>query len=222
MFYGIIGIFVWYSVLKSGVHATVAGVLLALTIPARTYVNRDSFLRTSRWLIDQFEAAPQDSFEARSAIHMMDAQLDMVESPLQRIERLLHPWVSFAILPLFAFANLGIPLAGKLSAAARHPAAIGVAAGLFMGKPVGIWLFAQLSRTLKLATAPADLTPGALFGAAWLCGIGFTMSLFIATLAFNDESLLNMSKMGVLAGSLASGVCASAFLVLRPSPSRSP
>ncbi len=215
MFYAIIGVFVWYGVLKSGVHATVAGVLLAFTIPTRTYVNRESFLRTSRWLIDRFEAAPQDSFEARSAIHMMDAQLDMVESPLQRIERLLHPWVSFGILPLFAFANLGIPMAGKLSAAARHPAAIGVAAGLFIGKPVGIWLFAQMSRRLGLATAPADLSSGALFGAAWLCGIGFTMSLFIATLAFTNEALLNISKMGVLAGSLASGLCASAFLALR-------
>ncbi len=146
----------------------------------------------------------------------MDAQLDMVESPLQRIERLLHPWVSFAVLPLFAFANLGIPLAGKLSAAARNPAAIGVAAGLFIGKPVGIWFFAQMSRTFGVATAPADLTPGALLGAAWLCGIGFTMSLFIATLAFNDQALLNLSKMGVLAGSLASGLCASAFLAFRP------
>jgi NhaA family Na+:H+ antiporter len=215
MFYAVIGVFVWYSVLKSGVHATVAGVLLAFTIPTRTYINRDSFLRTSRWLIDRFEAAPQDSFEARSAIHMMDAQLDMVESPLQRIERLLHPWVSFGILPLFAFANLGIPMAGKLSVAARHPAAIAVAAGLFIGKPVGIWLFAQMARKLGLATAPADLSSGTLFGGAWLCGIGFTMSLFIATLAFSDEALLNMSKMGVLAGSVASGLCASAFLALR-------
>ena len=214
LIYAVIGIFVWYSVLKSGVHATVAGVLLAFTIPTRTYIDRDSFLKSSRWLIDRFEASPQDSSEARSAIHMIDTHLQLVESPLHRIERFLHPWVSFAILPLFAFANLGVPIGDKIALAARHPASLGVALGLFVGKPIGVWFFAWMSAKLGLAAVPSDLSSRALFGAAWLCGIGFTMSLFIATLAFNDQMLLVMSKMGVLAASFCSGVCASLFLVL--------
>jgi Na+:H+ antiporter, NhaA family len=220
--YLVIGVFVWYSVLKSGVHATLAGVLLALTIPTRTFIDRYSFLRSSRWLMDRFEAAPEDSSEARSAIHMMDTHLELVESPLHRIEHSIHPWVSYAILPVFAFANLGVPVVDKLAEAMRHPVSLGVALGLFVGKPIGVWSFAWLSAKLGVASAPGDLSPGALFGAAWLCGIGFTMSLFIATLAFNDETLLNMAKIGVLVASLFSGVCASVYLVLRQAGERVP
>jgi NhaA family Na+:H+ antiporter len=211
--YAIIGLFVWYGVLQSGVHATIAGVLLALTIPTRTYVDRKSFLTRSRWLIDQYEVAPDNSPEAHSAVHEMASQLELLESPLQRMEHALHPWVSFIILPLFAISNLGVPVLGNLAAAARHPVSLGVAIGLFVGKPIGVWLAARISSKLRLATAPADLSWSQLFGAAWLCGIGFTMSLFIATLAFTDQTMLHMSKLGVLAGSLASGICASLFLI---------
>jgi Na+:H+ antiporter, NhaA family len=219
--YAIVGLFVWYAVLKSGVHATVAGVLLAFTIPARTYVDRASFLKRSRWLIDRFEAAPANSSEAHSAIHTMESQLVLIESPLHRIEHSLHPWVSFLIMPLFAFVNAGVPILGNGTAAARHPVSLGVALGLFLGKPLGIWLFASLSAKWRLAMAPPELSSRALFGAAWLCGIGFTMSLFIATLAFGDGVLLNMSKIGILGSSLASGVCASLFLLRRSRSTRS-
>ena len=211
--YAIIGIFVWYAVLKSGVHATVAGVLVAFTIPSRTYVDRESFLKGARWLLDRFEAAGQNSSEAPAAIHTMERQLAFVQSPLDRIEHSLHPWVSFAIMPLFAFANAGVRILGNVTAAARHPASLGVAVGLFIGKPLGVWLSARMSVKFRLATAPPELSWKSLFGAAWLCGIGFTMSLFIATLAFGDGALLTMSKIGILAASLASGVCASIFLV---------
>lgn len=212
--YAIIGVFVWYAVLKSGVHATVAGVLVAFTIPCRTCVDRESFLKRARWLLDRFEAAARDSAEAPAAIHTLERQLAIVQSPLDRIERSLHPWVSFAIMPLFAFANAGVPILGSTTASAvRHPVSLGVAVGLFMGKPLGIWLSARMSAQFRLATAPPELSWKSLFGAAWLCGIGFTMSLFIATLAFGDGSLLTMSKVGILAASLASGVCASIFLV---------
>lgn len=211
--YAIIGIFVWYAVLKSGVHATVAGVLIAFTIPARTYIDRGSFLNRSRWLLDKFEAAPANSSDAHSAIHIMETELELVESPLHRIEHSLHPWVSFAIMPLFAFANAGVKILGNVTAALGHPVAVGVILGLFIGKPLGIWLFARVGAKSGLAAAPPELSWGALFGAAWLCGIGFTMSLFIATLAFGEGALLDISKIGILAASLASGVCASIFLV---------
>jgi Na+:H+ antiporter, NhaA family len=211
--YAIIGVFVWYAVLKSGVHATVAGVLVAFTIPSRGYVDRESFLERARWLLDKFEAAAQNSTEAPAAIHTIERQLAFVQSPLDRIEHSLHPWVSFAIMPLFAFANAGVTILGNATAAVRHPVTLGVAVGLFIGKPLGVWLFARMSVKFHLATAPPELSWKSLFGAAWLCGIGFTMSLFIATLAFGDGTLLTMSKIGILAASLASGVCASIFLV---------
>src|SRR6516225_8343681 len=143
--YAIVGVFVWYAVLKSGVHATVAGVLLAFTIPARTYVDRASFLKRSRWLIDKFEGSPTNSPAAHAAIHSLERQCELIESPLYRIEHFLHPWVSFAIMPLFAFANSGVRVSGNIAAATRHPVTLGIALGLFVGKPLGIWLFAWLS-----------------------------------------------------------------------------
>ena len=219
--YAIIGLFVWCAILKSGVHATVAGVLLAFTIPARTYVDRDSFLKHSRWLIDRFEAASPNSSEAHSAVHTMESQLALIESPLSRIEHFLHPWVSFLIMPLFAFANAGVRIFGNMAAAARHPVSLGVILGLFIGKPVGIWLFARISVKSRLAAAPPELSWTELLGAAWLCGIGFTMSLFIATLAFGEGALLDMSKIGVFTASLASGTCGSLFLLRLARSSRS-
>src|SRR6516164_7825259 len=118
--------------------------------------------------------------ESHSALHAMHKKLEMAESPLHRIEHSLHPWVSFLIMPLFAFANAGAQIFGNLAAAVRHPVSIGVILGLFLGKPIGIWAFAGMSAKLRLAAAPSELSWGALFGAAWLCGIGFTMSLFIS------------------------------------------
>jgi Na+:H+ antiporter, NhaA family len=216
--YALVGMLVWYAILKSGVHATVAGVLLAFTIPARTYMDRNSFLRQSRSLLNSFEAATVDSSQAHSVIHAVHTQLEMVQSPLHRIEHSLHLWVSFLIMPLFAFANSGVRILGSVAAAARHPISLGIITGLFVGKPLGIWLFARLSTKFRLATAPVDLSWQALFGAAWLCGLGFTMSLFIATLAFGDGTALNISKIGILAASVASGICGSLFLLRLKGP----
>ena len=213
--YAVIGLCVWFAVLRSGVHATVAGVLLAFTIPARSYLDRDHFLNRCRRLLDRFEAAPPDSHEAHSAIHTLELQCELVESPLHRIEHLLQPWVSFLIMPLFALANAGVRIWGNGLAAVRHPVSLGVALGLFLGKPVGIWLFARLSALVRLATPPAEVSWARVFGASWLCGIGFTMSLFIATLAFGEGALLAMSKIGTLAGSLGAGLCGSIFLLRR-------
>jgi NhaA family Na+:H+ antiporter len=219
--YAVIGICVWCAVLKSGVHATVAGVLLAFTIPARTYVDRDLFLKSSRWLLDRFEGAVPNSAEAHAAIHSMDAQCELVESPLHRIEHYLQPWVSFLVMPLFAFANAGVRILGNGLAAATHPVSLGVALGLFIGKPLGIWSFARISAKTGLATPPAELSWGTIFGAGCLSGIGFTMSLFIATLAFGDGASLDMAKIGTMAASLAAGICGSVILLRRPGLSNS-
>jgi NhaA family Na+:H+ antiporter len=211
--YALIGICAWAAVLQSGVHATVAGVLLAFTIPARTYLDRDHFLNRCRRVLDRFEAAPPDSYEAHAAIHTLETQCELVESPLHRIEHILQPWVSLLIMPLFAFANAGVRILGNVSAAARHPVSLGVALGLFLGKPIGIWLFARLSVGIRLASPPAEVSWGKIFGASWLCGIGFTMSLFIATLAFGEGTLLDMSKIGTLVSSVGAGLCGSFFLL---------
>ena len=212
VFYAAIGIFVWCAVLKSGVHATVAGVLLSFTIPARTYVDRERFLQRGRRVLDQFEAARANSAEAHAAIHTLEAQCELVQSPLHRIEHNLHPWVSFLVMPLFAFANAGVGILGNILPAIRHPASIGVALGLFIGKPVGIWMFAWLSVRTRLATLPSELSWGKIFGGGCLCGIGFTMALFIATLAFGEGALLEMSKIGILGASLLAGICGSLLL----------
>ena len=213
--YAVIGACLWFAVLRSGVHATVAGVLLAFTIPARTFLDRGLFLNRCRGLLDGFEAALPNSYEAHAAVHTLETQCEMVESPLHRIEHVLQPWVSFLVMPLFAFSNAGVRILGNVSAAVRHPVSLGVALGLFLGKPVGLWLFARLSVSTRLATQPAGVSWGKIFGASWVCGIGFTMSLFIGTLAFGDGPLLAMSKIGILAASLAAGICGSIFLLRR-------
>ena len=220
-FYAVLGICIWWAVLESGVHATVAGILLAFSIPARAYVDRDLFLQRSRRLLNQFEAAEPNSPASHDAIHALETQCELIESPLQRIEHYLHPWVSFFIMPLFAFANAGVRIWGKGLAALTHPASLGVALGLLIGKPLGIWLFASVSAKTRMATPPAELTSDKLFGASCLCGIGFTMSLFIANLAFGEGPLLDMAKIGTLAGSVVAGVLASAILLRGPS-ARSP
>jgi NhaA family Na+:H+ antiporter len=216
VFYAAIGIFVWCAVLKSGVHATVAGVLLSFTIPGRTYVDRERFLQRGRRVLDQFETAPANSAVAHAAIHTLEAQCELVQSPLHRIEHNLHPWVSFLVMPLFAFANAGVGILGNIQPAIRHPASIGVALGLFIGKPVGIWMFAWLSVRTRLAMLPSELSWRNILGAGCLCGIGFTMALFIATLAFGEGALLNLSKIGILGASLLAGICGS-LLLLRES-----
>ncbi|MBV8865861.1 MAG: Na+/H+ antiporter NhaA [Acidobacteriaceae bacterium] len=211
--YALIGVFIWCALLNSGVHVTVAGVLLAFTIPARTGINRARFLQKGRSVLDRLEREEFKSpDEEQAAIHALEKQLELVQSPLHRIEHRLQPWVSFFVMPLFAFSNAGVPIKGHLLAAATNPVSLGVALGLFAGKPVGVWLFAWLSAKAKLATRPEGVSWLQTFGASWLCGIGFTMSLFIATLAFRSGALLDMAKIGTLAASIAAGICGSVTL----------
>jgi len=216
--YAVIGLGVWVAMLKSGVHATVAGVLLAFTIPASTYIDRDFFIAKGRWLLKAFEDAAPNSFHAHAAIHTLEAQCELIESPLHRIEHYLQPWVSFLVMPLFALANAGVRILGNLLPAVTDTVTLGVALGLFVGKPLGIALFAWTSAKLQLATPPSELSWRGIFGASWLCGIGFTMSLFVADLAFGGGRLLDMSKIGIIFASVAAGICGSAFLLRRTSP----
>lgn len=220
--YALIGVFVWLAVLQSGVHATIAGVLLAFSIPVKTSIDKPMFLDRCRSLLNRFQTAEVNSNEAHSVIHALEQQCELVETPLHRIEHSLQPWVSFLIMPVFAFSNAGVHVLGKFETALRSPVTLGVMLGLFFGKPLGIMGFSWLAHRYGLATAPIGVTWQQIFGASWLCGIGFTMSLFIATLALGDNDMLDLAKIGTLTASLVSGVIGSLVLTRRPNPRHAP
>ena len=176
--YLLFGLLLWFFVLRSGVHATIAGVLLAFMIPLAKGGNGDA------------------------------------QSPLHRLEHALHPWVAFLILPIFGFANAGVPLGGLSLAALSQPVTLGSALGLFVGKQIGILGAVWLAVKSGLAQKPAAASWAQVYGLALLCGIGFTMSLFIGLLAFPASGQLQAeTKVGVLLGSLLSAV--AGWVVLR-------
>jgi NhaA family Na+:H+ antiporter len=208
--YAVLGIGVWLAFLVSGIHPTVAGVLAAFTIPARTRLDREEFIEESRDAVSGFERAEGSSGslisgEQIGAVQALENAAERIQTPLQRLEHGLGPWVSFLIVPLFALANAGVDLALD-PAALTGPVTLGVVAGLFVGKPVGITAFAWLAVRMRLAERPAGIGWSRILGVASLAGIGFTMSLFITALAFDETSLVTMSKIGVLGGSLLSGL----------------
>jgi NhaA family Na+:H+ antiporter len=180
--YLLIGAVLWYFVLKSGVHATLAGVALALTIPL----------------------SPRNA--GKPGAH----------SPLHDLEHALHKPVALLIVPIFGFANAGVSFAGMGLVSLAQPVPMGVALGLFLGKQLGVFGFAWLAIKAGVASLPRHATFTQLYGIALLCGIGFTMSLFIGALAFTDAASVDATKIGVLAGSLASGLIG--FLLLRIKP----
>jgi Na+:H+ antiporter, NhaA family len=178
--YLLTGLFIWVCVLKSGVHATLAGVVVALAIPLRG-----------------------GSAEERSL--------------LEALEERLHPWVAFAILPLFAFANAGVSLTGMSPGRLLDPVPLGIMLGLFLGKPIGVLAATALAVAAGLAPRPENSTWAQIAGIGMLAGIGFTMSLFIGMLAFSEPAHAAQLRLGVLAGSILSAV--AGYLVLRLSAS---
>ena len=180
--YLVVGVPLWVTILKSGVHATLAGVVVAMFVPLRV---------------------------------QGDAGAPAAEPPLRRLEHALHPWVAFAILPIFAFANAGVPLLGLSMPHALHPVPLGIAAALFFGKQVGVLAPCWLATKLRLAALPDGVSWRQLHGMALLCGIGFTMSLFIASLAFEqgEAAELRLERVGILLGSFVSGV--AGYVALR-------
>jgi NhaA family Na+:H+ antiporter len=181
--YLLLGVLLWFFVLRSGVHATIAGVLLALAIP-----------------LTQAKGRPDDA-----------------HSPLHRLEHALHPWVAFLIMPIFGFANAGVSLAGIGYGALMQPVTMGSLLGLFLGKQIGIFGAVWVAVKAGVARKPAGANWTQIYGLSLLCGIGFTMSLFIGLLAFGEsETLQDQTKVGVLVGSFLSAVVG--WLVLRFGP----
>ncbi|MEX2161606.1 MAG: Na+/H+ antiporter NhaA [Anaerolineales bacterium] len=209
--YVLLGICLWLAVLQSGVHATIAGILLAATIPANPRVNSENFLRRSRNYLQRFEEAGEPGRNIltngaqRSAIRALEEVAERASSPLQRLEHSLHPWVAYAIMPTFALANAGVSLSGQ-SLGLLQPIGLGVFLGLVVGKQVGITLFAWLFTRLGVASRPRGLRWGHIYGVAWLAGIGFTMSIFITSLALNDGFQVTSSKLAIMTASLVSAI----------------
>lgn len=171
--YLLVGLVLWVCVLKSGIHATLAGVLLALAIPMHSR-------RNPRY------------------------------SPLRDLEHAIHPWVAFLVMPVFALANAGVSFEGMTLAQLTHPVSVGIMAGLFFGKQIGIFGATTLAVKMRLSPLPSGCQLGHLYGASLLCGVGFTMSLFIGMLAFDlsNPEFAPLVRLGVILGSLASGVLA--------------
>jgi NhaA family Na+:H+ antiporter len=217
--YGLLGCVLWVAVMQSGVHATIAGVVLAMTIPTRTILAPSQFLLHSRAVLDHFERAAQTQTlvmkdeELQSAIEALEDSCEKVQPPLHRLEHGLHPWVTFVIMPVFALANAGVDLRGGFAAGALHPVVLGVTLGLLLGKPIGITMASWLAVRLKIASLPAGVTWNHVHGAGWLGGIGFTMSLFVAGLAFTDGLLLTIAKVAILTGSVLASIVGSVLLL---------
>jgi Na+:H+ antiporter, NhaA family len=210
--YAVLGIGLWLCFLLSGVHATIAGVLLALTVPTSSFMNPTAFLERVRYILDRFEKAGEKgenvltNEERQAALHALNHAAYKLEPPLHELEHALHPWVVFAIMPLFALANAGVPLGGAILETLTSPVALGIVVGLVVGKQLGITLFAWLAVRSGISELPGDINWRHVYGAGWLAGIGFTMSLFITDLAFSDGSLVDAAKLGILVASLIAGV----------------
>lgn len=175
--YVMVGLFIWACVLKSGVHATLAGVALGLLIPLKVK-NEDG------------------------------------KSPLKVMEHALHPWVAFGVIPIFAFANAGVSFAGITMETFMQPVTLGIMLGLFLGKQIGVMTITWLACTIKICRLPDGVTWQQYYGMALLTGIGFTMSLFIGTLAFTDVEMATPVRLGVLSGSFLSAMAGIAILLL--------
>jgi Na+:H+ antiporter, NhaA family len=215
--YVLFGIILWVLVIESGVHATIAGVVLGLMTPAGRFYAVDSFADSAQDLINRFRVAHQTGNEGiqQGVLSQMEDLSHGTEAPLDRLERALHPWVSFLIVPVFALANAGIHITGDVAREAlESPVSQGVAVGLTLGKPIGIVLFTWLALKLHLGELPAGATWGHILGVGLLAGIGFTVALLITGLAFEDDTLADRARLGVLAASVVAGGLGLAFLLL--------
>jgi NhaA family Na+:H+ antiporter len=219
--YVILGLGLWICIMGSGIHATVAGVVVALFIPARGKYDTDTFLQTVRTQLNAIECeADSCGFSILmnrthlNAVQNIELACEAVETPLQQLEHGLESWIAYVVLPLFALANAGLVLKGLNPAATvLHPITVGIEAGLFFGKPVGIILFTYFAVRFMGADLPSGANWRHIVGIGFLGGIGFTMSLFISGLSFQQPEFSEYARLGILVASFASGL--TGFLVLK-------
>ena len=212
VFYVPLAIVIWYGFLESGVHATIAGVVLGLLTPVAAKYSDEQFRQKAVQVLDRWD---QDYASPHSAERLDQDALELASvaresvSPLDRLEHTLHPWSSFVIVPLFALANAGVRFIGQEASFVEQvtsPILMGVAVGLMVGKPIGIFAATWIGLKLKLGVLPPRTSMTTIFGLGALAGIGFTVSLFVSELAFRHELFVNEAKLGIFIGSGVAGV----------------
>jgi NhaA family Na+:H+ antiporter len=214
-----LGVLVWLAFLQSGVHATIAGVLIALTVPARYRIDSPTFLQRARGLLTAFEGgvpetSPMLTDEAQQqSVIELEELCEQVQAPLQKLEHALQGWVALAIMPIFALANAGVAFSAQSLSGETLPVVLGIVFGLVLGKPIGLLGAAWLAVRGGLADLPQGATWRQMAGVGVLAGIGFTMSLFIAALAFVQPDILATAKLGIFLASLIAG--SAGLLLLR-------
>jgi Na+:H+ antiporter, NhaA family len=216
---------VWISFLASGVHATIAGVAVAFTIPSRREISMDSYLIQAKALLKGLESERYSEVDVLSkhaitSLQKIKALSYQASNPLQLKEEALHPISSLFIVPVFALGNAGVVIDSSMLAQLNNPVMLGIAAGLMIGKPLGIFLFTKLLTILKWGELPHGVTWGHITGAGFLAGMGFTMSLFISDLAFSDPEQQIIAKVAVLLASVVSGIIGYLILVCTPAYDR--
>jgi NhaA family Na+:H+ antiporter len=217
LLYILIGILLWFTILQSGIHATIAGVILAFTIPFRSKIDAERFVIETNILINEFQSEGECqngsllNAKQQDTIKALETICQKIEAPSQRFERVLHYWVAWVIIPVFILANAGI-IFGEVPYLI-HPLTLGIFFGLVIGKPVGIMLFSWIGVKAGITSLPRGLSWTHLLGGAALAGIGFTISIFISSLALTDEIFLSMAKFSILLASIISGTIG--ILILR-------
>ena len=220
VFYAVVGfVGVWLAFFFSGVHATIAGVLIAFTIPARTKINEFEYIkRMTSCLMEFKKVEPNNSvLLTEKQAHLITEIEDLnnkAHTPLQKLEHALHPFTTYFILPVFALSNAGVHITGSIGNMLIHPISLGIIGGLVLGKFLGISFFARLMVWLKISKLPEGVSWKQIYGVSFLAGIGFTMSIFISELAFKDPSHKEIAKVGIMAASLLSATIGMLWLSL--------
>jgi NhaA family Na+:H+ antiporter len=213
--YAILGIGLWLAFLQSGVHPTIASVLLAITIPTRRPPNTRPLLAQVKTVVEQYEMASEEEYIHQPAIvQTMETIIERMQSPAQRLERTLAPWSTYLILPIFALANAGVQINVDAIRGLLSPIGLGVILGLVIGKPIGIALLSWIALRTGIAEMPGDLHFKQLLSASLLAGMGFTLSLFIANAAFGDAATLAAVKLNILVASILAGILGTGALLL--------
>ncbi|PKP30095.1 MAG: Na+/H+ antiporter NhaA [Bacteroidetes bacterium HGW-Bacteroidetes-16] len=219
VFYALVGfVGVWIAFVFSGVHATIAGVLIALTIPARTKISENQYVTRLFTLIKKFEKEPATDHVLLSENQVrllteIEELNDKAHTPLQKLEHAMHPLTTYFILPLFALSNAGVHIEGSVLDLVFHPISLGIVVGLLLGKFLGISIFSHLVIRFGWASLPEGVSWQQLYGVAMLAGIGFTMSMFIADLAFVPEDYKQIAKVGIMTASVVAAFAGMCLLI---------
>ena len=221
--YMVLGVFLWIAVHNCGVHATIAAVMLAFTIPVAPRIDTLSFMEKLKKIVSHFQEAEtkKDGIllqnEQLEALHHLSKDKNAVQNPLLRLEHALAPYSNYLIMPIFAFANAGVTIGSNIDFGVDY-VFLGIFLGLVVGKPIGIFTFTFIAEKLGIAARPTGVSWVEIFGAGTLGGIGFTMSMFVTNLAFSGEHALiatDVAKISILIASLSAGILGSIFFLVR-------